>query len=112
MSAKWCCWAGLCDPTTAGLSLNRDLLGKIDTAVVVCFPGNVWSFLEIESRRRRRGHPFQSGCAPRVWFGVLAVTHRPQEINHRQQVSNRQNRGAGGGEHIQDLEFWRILPVA
>src|SRR4051812_23046939 len=100
MSAKWCCSAGLCDSMMAGLSLNRDLLGKIDIAVVVSFPGYLRRFLEIKSWRRRRSHPFQSSCAPRVWVGVLAVAHRPEEINHRQYVSHRKNCGARGREYV------------
>src|SRR5580700_10326858 len=90
-STKWCSSSGPCCSTATGLSLNGHLRGSGDLFVVVSFPRHFWCFLKIEGGRRRSGLPFQASRTPRVIRGNLPVTHRPQEIDHRQNVSDRQN---------------------
>src|SRR5580692_11750924 len=110
-SAKWCSSSGPCCSTVVGLSLNGHLRRSGDLFVVVSFPRHFWRFLKVESGRRRSSLPFQTGRAPRVIRSNLPVTHRPQEIDHGQNVSDRQNGRACSRENVQDLEFWRVLPV-
>src|SRR5580658_7037588 len=111
-STKWCRSSGPCCSTAIGLSLNIHLRGSRNLFVVVGFPRHFWLFLEIESGRRRSGLPLQTSRAPRVIRGNFPVTHGPQEINHGQNVSDRQNGRTRGRKHIQHLEFRGILPVA
>src|SRR5271165_84342 len=121
--AKWCSRAGLCRPSwTEGcavvLSDNFHLLlflvrvRGVDLVVVVGFPGHDGLFVEVEGRRRRLRFPFESGGIPRVVRSGLAVTHRPEEVDHGQHVADAENRGSGGREHVQNLKLSRILIVA
>src|SRR6266849_4320141 len=100
MSAKWCRNAGFWCSTATGLSLNRNLLGSRDIGVVVRFPSDCGGLLEIEGGRRRSGLPLQTGSAPGILVGNFAVAHRPQEIDHGQQITYGQNRRAGFREHV------------
>src|ERR1039458_6092178 len=93
------------------LSLNVELLRSGNVLVIVSLPRDFRGVIKIESRRRRSRHPFQAGSAPGVGVGNFSVAHRPQEIHHREKVSDRENGGTGSGEHVQHLEFRRILPV-
>src|SRR5580698_4054667 len=90
-STKWCNSSGPCCSTAIGLSLNIHLRGSGNLFVVVCFPRYFWLLIEIESGWRRRGLPLQASCAPGVVRGDFPVAHGPQEIHHRQNVSDRQN---------------------
>src|ERR1700737_3548480 len=112
MSAKWCWSAGLCCPTAMGLSANTHLLRSGNVLVVVGFPIDHRGALEIESGRRRRGLPLQTGRPPGICGGNFTVAHRPQEIDHGQQIADGKDRRAGRREHVQHLELRRILPVA
>src|SRR5215469_49647 len=100
--------------TTAWLSDNLRLLLIIfvDLVVVVGFPGYDGLLGKIERGRRRLHSPLQTSGAPRVIGRGFAVTHRPQEIDHRQEIAHGKNRRARGREHIEHLILGRILPVA
>src|SRR5580692_8337225 len=111
-SAKWCSSSGPCCSTATGLSLNIHLRGSGNLFVVVRFPRHFRLFVEIEGGRRRRSFPFQAGCAPWVIRGDFPVAHGPKEIDHGENVSDRQNGRACRREHIQHLKLWRILSVA
>src|SRR6266849_5905309 len=100
MSAKWCRNAGFWCSTATGLSLNGNLLRSRDIGVVISFPGDLRRLLEIEGGRRRSGLPLQTGSAPGVLVGNFAVAHRPQEIDHGQQITYGQNRRACCREHV------------
>src|SRR5437660_859548 len=82
MSAKRCCSTGFRASAMTALSGKARLLRSGNLVVVVGFPGDLWRLFKIESRRGRRGLPFQTGSAPGVGFGNLSVPHGPQEINH------------------------------
>src|ERR1700737_2695391 len=110
MSAKWCWSAGLCCPTAMGLSANTHLLRSGNVLVVVGFPIDHRGALEIESRRRRRGLPLQTGRPPGIGGGNFTVAHRPQEIDHGQQIADGKDRRAGRPEPVQHLELRGILP--
>src|ERR1700687_732445 len=112
MVAKWCFSAGLCCSAAIGLYATAHLLGSWNVLVVVSFPIDNRGFIKIVSRRRRRRHPLQTGSAPGIIGSDFPVAHGPQEINHGQKIPNRENGRPGGREHIQHLEFRRILPVA
>src|ERR1700674_6013828 len=112
VSTKWCSTCVPCSYDVIGLSLTLHLRGSGDLFVVVSFPSHFWRFIKIESGRRRRGLPFQTGRAPRVVFGDFSVTHGPQEVDHRQHISDGQYGRACGREHIQHLEFRWVLPVS
>src|SRR5213594_2150315 len=105
MSEKWCCKPGVCSRVSgAGLSLNADLLESGQFVVVVGLPGDLWSLVEIESRRRRGRLPLESGGVPGIVVGQFAVPHRPEEIDHREKIPDRKNRGTGSRKHVQDLK--------
>src|SRR5678809_1760546 len=109
MVAKWCCSPGWCAARVGLLSLNGDLL---ELVVVVGFPGDGRNLVKVRSGRWRSRHPFQASGTPWVIICNLPVAHRPQEIHHREQGADRQDRCARSGEHVEHLEFWRILPIA
>src|SRR3954469_1751752 len=79
--------------TTAWLSDNLRLLlvPFVDLVVVVGFPSHDGLLREIESGRRRLDRPLEASGFPRIVRRGLAVAHRPQKINHRQQVADSQN---------------------
>src|SRR5205085_11764706 len=112
MSAKWCWSAALCRSTATGLSANLHLLRKWDVLVIVGFPVDHRRVVEIKSWRRGRGRPFQTGSTPRIGLCDSSIAHRPQEIHHREKITYCENGGTSGGEHVQHLEFRRVLPVA
>src|SRR3954451_10057644 len=107
MFAKWCC--SECWATASVLTANGDLLRHL--VVFVGFPRYDGSFIEVESRRRRGGHPFQSNGVPWIVAGQCAVTQRPQQINERQQVSDSKDGSARAGEHVQHLELTRVRVI-
>src|SRR5437868_4256609 len=111
MSAKWWRRSVVCVAMAGGLSLNGHPLFSVDLVVVVGFPGHDGSLVEVERGGWRTGHPLQARRTPGILVRQFAVAHRPQEINHGQQVTNRENGRARGREHIQYLEFRRVLPV-
>src|SRR5579871_6341012 len=94
MSAKW--WRREC--AANDLSANVRLLAlRIGTvAVIVCFPGHHRRFLKIVGRRQRGGLPFQAGGVPGIVAGGFAVTQRPEEVDHRQDVADSKNGGSRG----------------
>src|SRR5882724_11669603 len=51
-------------------------------AVIVCFVGHDWGLVEIVMRRRGGRLPLETGRAPRIGTHYLAVTQRPDEIDH------------------------------
>src|SRR5579862_731847 len=109
MSAKWCCSA--CSAIWISLVANGDLLLRL-MLVVVSFPSHDWSFIEVVGGRRRRRHPLQTYRVPGIRRSKLAVTQRPQEIDHRQHIAHGKNRGARGRQHVQHLELRRIGVIA
>src|SRR5437588_9542951 len=107
--AASCCWrrsaswsAG-CASGTLRHSLRRVAIGGAR------HHGRV---LEIVHGRRRRGLPLEAGRMPWIWSGAPPEEQRPAEIEKRQQVSKRQNRGARGREHVTDLQLGRIDVIA
>src|SRR5882762_7946318 len=80
--------------------------------VVVRLPRDFGRDVEIFSNRRRGCLPFKAGAGPRVGAGYFTVAHGPSEINHWQQVAQREDGCSGGGHHIEHLKFRRIAGVA
>src|SRR6266536_2765361 len=115
-SAKWCRRSGRAScstgSTTAGLSLKCHLFGQRHALVLVGFLSHDGGFIEVERRRRGRCCPLKAGGLPRIVGCRLAIAQRPKQVNHRQQISDRENGCACGRKHIQHLIFRRILPVA
>src|SRR5581483_1207258 len=113
--AKWCNSAGsLCSAcsTAAVLSLKRYLLRHRDLVVVVSFPSNFWGFVKIKSGGRRLRRPLQTRSSPRIVTCRFAVSQRPQQINHGQNITYGKYRRASCREDIQHLELRWILPIA
>src|SRR5262245_27770174 len=90
MSAKWCRSAGLCS-VVAALVCNRDLR-FLDVFVVVGFEVHHRCLVEIECGRRRRSHPLEPSSTPWIVRSRLPVSHRPHEIDERQNISHAENR--------------------
>src|SRR5882762_7684150 len=80
--------------------------------VVVRLPSNFGRDIEIFSDRRRGRLPFEASARPRIGAGYFTVAHGPSEINHRQQVAQREDGSSGSGHHIEHLKFRRIAGVA
>src|SRR5882757_480410 len=80
--------------------------------VVIRLPGDFGRDIEIFSDRRRGRLPFKAGARPRVGAGYFTVAHGPSEINHRQQVAQREDGSSGSGHYIEHLKFRRIAGVA
>src|SRR6267378_1559881 len=80
--------------------------------VVVRLPRDFGRDIEIFSDRRRGRLPFEASAGPRVGTGYFTVAHGPSEINHRQQVAQREDGSSGSGHHIEHLKFRRIAGVA
>ena len=64
---------------------------------------------EVECRGWRLRLPLEAGGVPRIVGRGLAVTHRPEEVDHGQDVSDAENGGSSGREHVEDLKFRWIL---
>src|SRR5258708_18198255 len=111
-SAKWCLSSGRSSCSmTRGLSLKRHLFGKWHCLVFICFPSHFRCFIEVKGWRRRCRSPLKPGRPPRVVLCRFAITQRPEEIHHRQQIPDRQNARARSREDIQHLVLRRVLPV-
>src|SRR5712675_1585459 len=80
--------------------------------VVVRLPRDFGRDIEIFSDRRRGRLPFEASARPRIGAGYFTVAHGPSEINHRQQVAQREDGSSGSGHHIEHLKFRRIAGVA
>src|SRR5882757_2503906 len=80
--------------------------------VVVRLPRDFGRDVEIFSNRRRGCLPFKAGAGPRVGTGYFTVAHGPSEINHRQQVAQREDGSSGSGHYIEHLKFRRVAGVA
>src|SRR5712675_1798927 len=80
--------------------------------VVVRLPSDFGRDVEIFSDRRRGRLPFEASARPRIGAGYFTVAHGPSEINHRQQVAQREDGSSGSGHHIEHLKFRRIAGVA
>src|SRR5690242_15533951 len=118
-SAAACCWllssncVALRAPAAASLFIGRPTKQTDFRRRVVVWPSfHDRRLLEILGWRWRARLPFQSFGIPRIRGRTCTVEHRPQQITKRQQVSSRQNRGAGRREHIQHLELRSVLMIA
>src|SRR5882757_9688685 len=80
--------------------------------VVVRLPRDFGGDIEIFSDRRRGRLPFEASAGPRIGAGYFTVAHGPSEINHRQQVAQRQDGSSGSGHYIEHLKFRGIAGVA
>src|SRR5882757_8314970 len=80
--------------------------------VVVRLPRDFGGDIEIFSDRRRGRLPFEASAGPRIGAGYFTVAHGPSEINHRQQVAQREDGSSGSGHYIEHLKFRRIAGVA
>src|SRR5712675_1328596 len=80
--------------------------------VVVRLPSDFGRDVEIFSDRRRGRLPFEASAGPRIGAGHFTVAHGPSEINHRQQVAQRQDGSSGSGHYIEHLKFRRVASVA
>src|SRR5262245_38612055 len=72
------------------LSDNFGLLPGIGVSLL----GHDGGLLEVVGRRRRGGLPFEPGGAPRIRWGEAAVAHRPDQVHHRDQVADPEDRRA------------------
>src|SRR5689334_2850337 len=80
-------------------------------AVIVRFFCNDGSLVEIKGGGRRLNFPLEAGRAPGIRTRFRSGPQRPEEIDHRYQVSDTQNRSARGREDIEGLEFRRIVMI-
>src|SRR5437763_14594632 len=88
---------------------NGDLL---IASVVIRLRRYYRRLLEVMRGGRRTGFPLQSRGLPWIRSGNLAIAHGPQQVNRRQERTDRQDRSARAGEHIQHLEPARIRKKA
>src|SRR5436853_5110100 len=82
---------------------------------LVSLAGDYWSLDKILSRRRRRRLPFESRQSPRIRFRDAAITHRPNQIDQRDQQTDSQYRRPRGGQNMQHLprnQIRRICVIA
>src|SRR6185437_1746960 len=107
MSSKWCRSSWVARAWL--LSDNGDLLGKL--VVVVGLPGHHRSHFKVVGGWRGGRLPLQSGRSPGIVARQLAVAQRPQEIDHGQQVADRQNSGSRSRKHVEHLELRRICVI-
>src|SRR6202035_230838 len=105
--SKW--WA-----SAVGWLANGGLLGSEGRllAVVVGSAGDDRGDVEVVGWRRRVGVPLEADRAPGVGRAQLPVAHRPDEVGSREEVAEAEDRGAGGRQHVEDLELRRVGPVA
>src|SRR5208282_454760 len=68
--------------------------------------------IKIFSRRRRGGGPLKTCRGPWIRACDFAVAHRPREINHRQEITQRQNGSSRGGHYVEHLELRGIVVIA
>src|SRR5690349_10098108 len=99
-SSNWCA-------TCAAWSVTRGLPIRIVAAIA----SDDRPPVEVVARRWRRRLPLEPGRTPRVRGRGLAVPERPEEIGHRQDVAEPEDRRARRREDVQHLELRRILPV-
>ena len=79
--------------------------------VIVRLPVDHGRSVKVFRGRRRIGFPLETRGGPGVRAGNPAVTHRPNQVEHRQQVAYCQNGSAGGGQHVEDLKLRRIVMI-
>src|SRR6202161_2350 len=98
----------------ARLSCNGSLqfLWFRNLVVVISFPGDRGGLVKIKGRRRRGGFPFETSGSPGIVTGERSVAQRPEQVDHGQQITYREDAGAGRREHVQHLKLRRVLPVA
>src|SRR5215471_15254120 len=114
MLSKWCCnmgWCAACSGASWITTVRSDKCRLLLLGVMVRLGGHDRRYIKIVEGWRRRRLPLEAGGAPGIVAGNLAVTKRVQQIDHGQQVSDRENRGAGGGEHVQHLPLGRIRGI-
>src|SRR5580704_6824898 len=80
--------------------------------IVVWLPIDFRCHIKIFSQRRRGGGPLKTRRRPWIRAGHFAVAHRPCEINHWQEIAQRQNRSSRSGHHVEHLELRRIVVIA
>src|SRR5260221_3592139 len=109
MLSKWCCRYGWCGVWPCGCSVNADLMAR---SVLVRPARHDRRGREILGRRRRGNLPLEPARAPGVRPGERRVLERPDEVDHRNQIADAQDRRAGGRQHVVDLEFGGVHRVA
>ena len=67
---------------------------------------------EVLGRRRRGNLPFESLGTPRIGGRPLTLEDGPREVDHRQHVSDREDRGAERRGHVEHLELVGVDVVA
>src|SRR6267142_3244992 len=80
--------------------------------VVVRLPGDLGRDIEIFSARRRGRLPFEASAGPGIRAGYFTVAHGPSEINHRQQVAQREDGCSRRRHNIEHLKFRRVAGIA
>src|SRR6266404_2500009 len=80
--------------------------------VVVRLPSDFGRDIEIFSDRRRGRLPFEASARPRIGAGYFTEAHGTSEINHREQVAQREAGSSRRRHHIEYLEFRRVAGVA
>src|SRR5690348_10030581 len=106
--SKWCSSAAGWPECSCVLMLDKFLL----TRVRVSRLGDDWHHLIISRRRWRAGLPLKALCSPWIGCSHFAPFQRPNEIGHRQQVAERQDRSARRGHHVQNLELFGVGVIA
>src|SRR5450631_2905526 len=87
------------------------LLG-LKPLVVVCFVIHDGRFDKVLGQRRRLSLPFKTCGLPGIVAGDSAVFERPGEVENRQQITDAEDCGSGGGEDVEYLKLLRIGCVA
>src|SRR5262245_42959922 len=91
---------------------NLQLLLFFLSAVIVCVTCDDRRHCKVLGGRRRWRLPLQPRRIPWIVAGRLAVSDRPDQIHHRQHISNSEDRSTSCGHHIQHLKLGWIRVIA
>src|SRR3546814_17007659 len=89
-----------CCCSDANGSAGRGSQASVELVIGVGLARRARLLLEVVRRRRRFAQPFQTGGAPGIAPRPLAEPQRPQQIERRKKIRERQDRGAGRRQHL------------
>src|SRR5512140_887128 len=107
---KW--WPTIPSGSPRASSCDTNDSGGLVGAVVVRHLRDGGDHVEVVRGRRRGRHPLESLAAPGIGHGAAAVPERDGQVDEDDHEPEGEQRGAGGGGHVERLELLRVLVVA